>query len=207
MTFIVGLTGGIGSGKSTVANLFAERGIELIDTDLIAREIVAPGEPALQQILDHFGPGVLQLDGTLDRAALRPLVFSDPAQRHWLEQLTHPLIRQRTLQHLNQAASAYALLVSPLLLETDQHLLVDHILVIDLPEGLQIARTVQRDGNTQQQVRQILEAQCSRTKRLEHADSIIDNTQSPQALNKQIDSLDRQFRLLARAHKTQEKNP
>ncbi|MFT6916102.1 MAG: dephospho-CoA kinase [Motiliproteus sp.] len=204
MTFIVGLTGGIGSGKTTVANLFAARGIALIDTDLIAREIVAPGEPALRQICDHFGPGVLQLDDSLDRAALRQIVFADPAQRHWLEHLTHPLIRQRTLQRLDRAGSAYALLVSPLLLETDQQQLVDHILVIDLPEELQIARTVQRDGNTEQQVRQILEAQCSRTQRFECADSIIDNTQSPQLLNQQVDNLDRQFRLLASAQKNQE---
>ncbi len=204
MPFIVGLTGGIGSGKSTVANLFAERGIELIDTDLIAREIVEPGEPALLQIFAHFGPAVQQSDGSLDRAALRQRVFADPAQRHWLEQLTHPLIRQRTRQRLEQAQSAYALLVSPLLLETDQQQLVDHILVIDLPETLQIARTVERDGNSEQQVRHILQAQCSRSQRLACADSLIDNSRSPEALAAQVERLDRQFRLFAQQPKLQE---
>ena len=203
MPFIVGLTGGLGSGKSTVANLFAERGIELIDTDLIARDIVASGEPALQQIAAHFGPDVLQSDGSLNRAVLRQQVFADPAERHWLEQLTHPLIRERTEQRLAQAQSVYALLVSPLLLETDQQQLVDHIVVIDLPETLQIARTVTRDNNSEQQVRNILKAQCSRIHRLERADSVIDNSHSPLALSEQVERLDQHFRSLAHQAKHQ----
>lgn len=197
MSYILGLTGGIGSGKTTVANLFAELGIELVDADLIAREIVQPGEPALQQIVEHFGATILQTDGSLDRAKLRQIIFATPAERSWLEQLTHPLIRQRIQQRLDQADSDYAILVSPLLLETDQHLLCDHILVIDLPETLQVARTVQRDGNSEKQVNAILKAQCSRAQRLEQGDSVIDNSQSPQALKAQVKQLDLKFRALA----------
>ena len=197
MSYILGLTGGIGSGKTTVANLFAELGIELVDADLIAREIVQPGEPALQQIVEHFGATILQTDGSLDRAKLRQIIFATPAERSWLEQLTHPLIRQKIQQRLDQADSDYAILVSPLLLETDQHLLCDHILVIDLPETLQVARTVQRDGNSEEQVNAILKAQCSRTQRLEQGDSVIDNSQSPQTLKAQVKQLDLKFRALA----------
>ena len=197
MSYILGLTGGIGSGKTTVANLFAELGIELVDADLIAREIVQPGEPALQQIVVHFGATILQTDGSLDRAKLRQIIFATPAERCWLEQLTHPLIRQRIQQRLDQADSDYAILVSPLLLETDQHLLCDHILVIDLPETLQVARTVQRDGNSEKQVNAILKAQCSRAQRLEQGDSVIDNSQSPQTLKAQVKQLDLKFRALA----------
>ena len=197
MSYILGLTGGIGSGKTTVANLFAELGIELVDADLIAREIVQPGEPALQQIVEHFGATILQTDGSLDRAKLRQIIFATPAERCWLEQLTHPLIRQRIQQRLDQADSDYAILVSPLLLETDQHLLCDHILVIDLPETLQVARTVQRDGNSEKQVNAILKAQCSRAQRLEQGDSVIDNSQSPQTLKARIKQLDLKFRALA----------
>ena len=197
MSYILGLTGGIGSGKTTVANLFAELGIELVDADLIAREIVQPGEPALQQIVEHFGATILQTDGSLDRAKLRQIIFATPAERCWLEQLTHPLIRQRIQQRLDQADSDYAILVSPLLLETDQHHLCDHILVIDLPETLQVARTVQRDGNSEKQVNAILKAQCSRAQRLEQGDSVIDNSQSPQTLKAQVKQLDLKFRALA----------
>ena len=197
MSYILGLTGGIGSGKTTVANLFAELGIELVDADLIAREIVQPGEPALQQIVEHFGATILQTDGSLDRAKLRQIIFATPAERSWLEQLTHPLIRQRIQQRLDQADSDYAILVSPLLLETDQHHLCDHILVIDLPETLQVARTVQRDGNSEKQVNAILKAQCSRAQRLEQGDSVIDNSQSPQTLKAQVKQLDLKFRALA----------
>lgn len=196
-TTIIGLTGGIGSGKTTVANLFAERGIVLVDTDLIAREVVEPGQPALQQIAKHFGAQTLNADGTLDRAALRRKVFADPEQRRWLEQLTHPLIRQATLQQLQQAASAYVILVSALLLETDQHQLCDHILVVDVPESIQIERTVQRDSNSSEQVKAIIAAQCGRQQRLEQADSVIDNTLSLTQLEKQIDRLDQEFRVLA----------
>lgn len=201
---VIGLTGGIGSGKSTVAELFAERGIELVDADLIARDVVAPGQPALQQIAEHFGPRTLSPDGTLDRAALRQRVFDDPQQRRWLEQLTHPLIRQHTLRQLRQAQSEYVILVSPLLLETDQHQLTDHLLIVDLPEAIQIERTLLRDNNSRQQILSILEAQCSRQQRLERADSLIDNSQTPQALIEQVRTLDRQFRALARQHAIKE---
>ncbi len=195
--FVVGLTGGIGSGKTTVANLFAKRGIELVDADLIAREVVEPGQPALAQIAEHFGSNVLNPDGSLNRAELRQQIFSHPEQRNWLEQLTHPLIRQLTVQRLQQAKSDYVILVSPLLLETDQHRLCHHLLVVDVPESVQIERTVQRDSNSDQQVQKIIAAQCDRQLRLERADSVVDNTQSAETLAPRVKQLDQQFRELA----------
>lgn len=200
--FVVGLTGGIGSGKTTVANLFAELGIELVDTDLIAREIVEPGQPALIQIAEHFGTDLITPDGNLDRAKLRQQVFADPEQRSWLEQLTHPLIRQLTLQRLQQARSNYVILVSPLLLETNQHLLCHHLLIVDVPESVQIDRTVQRDSNSQQQVEAIIAAQCDRQQRLDRADSLIDNTQPQPTLAARVGQLDNEFRALATCHRT-----
>ncbi|MEH6649353.1 MAG: dephospho-CoA kinase [Motiliproteus sp.] len=194
---IIGLTGGIGSGKTTVANCFAERGITLVDTDLIARQVVEPGQSALLKIADHFGAQTLNADGSLNRTELRHKVFADPNQRRWLEQLTHPLIRQATLQQLQQAKSDYVILVSALLLETDQHQLCDHILVVDVPESIQIERTVQRDSNTTEQVKAIIAAQCERQKRLEQAGSVIDNTQPLSQLAQQVDRLDQKFRALA----------
>ena len=195
---IIGLTGGIGSGKTTVANFFAERGIALVDTDLIARKVVEPGQPALQQIAEHFGAQTLNADGSLNRTTLRHKIFAEPDQRDWLEQLTHPLIRQATLQQLQQATSAYVILVSALLLETDQHQLCDHILVVDVPESIQIKRTAQRDNNSCDQIKAIIAAQCDRQQRLELADSVIDNTQPLDQLAQQIDRLDQKFRVLAR---------
>jgi len=197
MAFIVGLTGGIGSGKTTVANRFAQRGIALVDTDLIAREVVEPGEPALAAIVDHFGPTVQQTDGGLDRAALRRLVFQQPAERHWLEALLHPLIRQRTLDRLECATSPYVLLVSPLLLETDQHRLVDHVLVIDLPVALQLSRTMARDSNDTAQVEAIIASQMAREDRLARADSVLDNSLPSATLAQRVAELDRKFRALA----------
>ncbi len=195
--FVVGLTGGIGSGKSTVARHFTDLGVEIVDADLIAREVVEPGQPALRDIAEHFGHQILNSEGGLDRAALREQVFDNPQQRKWLEELLHPLIRDLTLARLESARSAYCLLVSPLLLETDQHLLVDHILVVDVPEATQISRTVSRDDNSEQQVRAILKAQCSRAERLERADSTIDNSGDPGLLAPQVQALHKEFSRLA----------
>ncbi len=199
--YVVGLTGGIGSGKSTVANAFAELGIELVDADLIAREVVEPGQPALQRIAEHFGPAVLNPDHSLDRAALRALIFDQPAERRWLEHLLHPLIRQLTVSRLQAARSPYALLVSPLLLETDQHLLTDHILVVDVPEAVQIERTMARDGNSLDQVQSIIAAQCPRQQRLDRGQSVIDNSGPAAAISEAVLNLDKQFRQLAAAAK------
>ena len=198
--FVVGLTGGIGSGKSTVADLFAEQGIELVDADLIAREVVEPGQPAITAIVKRFGPEILLTDGTLDRAQLRQRVFVDPAQRQWLETLTHPLIRQLTEQRLQQAQSPYVMLVSPLLLETDQHQLCDHIVVVDLPEEEQIQRSSRRDNNSEVQIKAIMQAQCNRQQRLEKTDSLIDNSGTLGALPAQVQQLHLKLLQLAKQH-------
>lgn len=171
----IGLTGGIGSGKSTVARLFAEHSIVTVDADDVARQVVEPGTVALAAIAEHFGTQSLNADGTLNRAALRARVFADAHERLWLESLLHPLIRAEIERQLNQADSPYALLVSPLLLETDQHRLVEQVIVVDVPEAVQIARTMSRDGNTRAQVEQIMAAQLPRDARRAKAHVLIDN--------------------------------
>lgn len=194
---IVGLTGGIGSGKSTVARAFGERGIGWVDADDIAREVVAPGEPALAEIRGRFGDGVITDDGSLDRAALRQIVFDAPEERQWLEQLTHPIIRERlvaTLQRLQSGASPYALLVSPLLFESGQAALVERTIVVDVPTDMQLSRTLQRDGVSEANVRAILKAQMSREARLAKADDIIDNSHDIAHMKQQVARLDRAYR-------------
>lgn len=194
---IIGLTGGIGSGKSTVARAFGERGIGWVDADDVAREVVAPGEPALADIRKRFGPKVISEDGSLDRAALRDIIFEAPEQRHWLEQLTHPLIRERiidTLTHIQSGPSHYALLVSPLLFESGQAALVDRTLVIDIPTDMQLSRTLERDGVSESNVRAILNAQMSRKERCARADDIIDNSRDIAHMQRQVARLDRDYR-------------
>jgi dephospho-CoA kinase len=187
--WILGLTGGIGSGKSAAAQCFIDLGVHLVDADNAARWVVEPGRPALAQIAEHFGPSVLQADGTLNRSALRELIFKDPPQRVWLEGLLHPLIREEIRQYLARAESAYAILVSPLLLETSQHQMVQRVLVIDVPESVQIKRTVLRDKTNEDQVRAILKAQASRGERLSRADDVIVNDRDPAWLKSEVDRL------------------
>lgn len=181
--FVVGLTGGIGSGKSAVSRLLERQGIAVIDADRVARDVVEPGEPALNEIAGHFGPGILNEDGRLDRARLRGIVFADADARRWLEALLHPLIRARIEHHIRTAESPYCMLVSPLLLETGQLELVDHVVVVDVSEETQIERTVARDDNSREQVERIMAAQIDRRSRLAGADSIIDNSGTPAALS------------------------
>jgi dephospho-CoA kinase len=195
--WILGLTGGIGSGKSAAAQCFVDLGIHLVDADNAARWVVEPGRPALAQIAEHFGAGVLQTDGTLNRAALRELIFKDPQQRAWLEGLLHPLIREEIKQYLARAQSPYAILVSPLLLETSQHQMVQRVLVIDVPEAVQIERTVLRDKTNEAQVRAILKAQASREERLSRADDVIVNDRDPAWLKSEVERL-HQFYLTLR---------
>jgi dephospho-CoA kinase len=187
--WILGLTGGIGSGKSAAAQSFVDLGVHLVDADSAARWVVEPGRPALAQIAEHFGPGVLQADGTLNRSALRELIFKEPQQRVWLEGLLHPLIREEIRQYLARAESAYAILVSPLLLETSQHQMVQRVLVIDVPESVQIERTVLRDRTNEEQVRAILKAQASRGERLSRADDVIVNDRDPAWLKSEVERL------------------
>jgi dephospho-CoA kinase len=187
--WILGLTGGIGSGKSAAAQCFMDLGIHLVDADNAARWVVEPGRPALTQIAEHFGEGVLHADGTLNRAALRELIFKDPQQRVWLEGLLHPLIREEIRQYLARAESPYAILVSPLLLETTQHQMVQRVLVIDVPAAVQIERTVLRDKTNEEQVRAILKAQASREERLSRADDVIVNDRDPAWLKSEVERL------------------
>ncbi|WP_251978991.1 dephospho-CoA kinase [Salinicola avicenniae] len=197
---VIGLTGGIGAGKSAVARCFGEHGVGWVDADDVAREIVMPGEPALAEIVSRHGPAILQADGQLDRRALRNRVFEDPVERRWLEQTTHPRIRQRLhdhLQRLRESGSPYCLLVSPLLIETDQRQIVDRILVVDVPEATQLARTATRDGVEHRQIEAIMAAQSSRDTRLAAADDVIDNSGDRQSLQTQVDRLDAYYRQLA----------
>ena len=163
--FTVGLTGGIGSGKSAVAEHFATLGVPVIDSDVAAREVVVPGSPALRQLAEHFGAELLRADGTLDRPQLRTRVFAKAADRHWLEQLLHPLIRERCQQQLDAAIGPYALFVVPLLVEAGSALVVDRVLVVDLPEALQLRRTARRDRADEASVRAIMTQQANRAQR------------------------------------------
>lgn len=194
---IIGVTGGIASGKTTVVRAFAERGIPWVDADDVAREVVARGEPALAEIADHFGGEILASDGSLDRRALRERVFADPDARKALERITHPPIRERLIGHLErlQAAGApYVLLVSPLLFETGQDAMVDRCLVIDVPEAVQMARTATRDNVDEAQARAIIAAQMPREERLARADDVIDNSAAETDLEAQVAELDRRYR-------------
>ena len=192
---VIGLTGGIGSGKSTVARMFGALGVHWVDADDVARQVVEPGTQALRAIADHFGESILQGNGELDRAALRQKVFEDPEQRRWLEGLLHPIIRQELIRQLSPEDYnlPYVMLVSPLLLETNQHELVERIVVVDVPEEIQIERTMTRDGNSREQVERILAAQMPRAARREKADAIINNAQPLERVEASVHALHQRF--------------
>lgn len=197
MTYVIGLTGGIGSGKTAVSDYFAQLGITVVDADVAARVVVEKGRPALTQIAEHFGSHILQPDGTLDRAQLRAEVFKDPAERQWLEGLLHPLIRQEIKDGLHNATSPYALLVSPLLVESGQSKLTQRVLVVDVPKELQLQRTINRDNNSPEQVKAIMAAQASRQQRLASADDVIVNDGTLEQLHQQVDALHVKYLALA----------
>jgi len=197
VTFVVGITGGIGSGKTAVSDRFRALGIEIVDADVASREVVKPGMPALAEIRRHFGESVIQPDGALDRAALRQKVFADPAERQWLERLLHPSINAWIREQLTKATSPYVILVSPIMFETQQHLLTDRVLVVDVPESVQLARTMARDNNSETQVRSIMAAQTSREKRLERADDVIVNDGGLETLDREVAALHRKYLELA----------
>ena len=201
--FVVGLTGGIGSGKSTVAEMFTALEIDLVDADVAAREVVAPGTPALAEIAEHFGSDILMADGSLDRRGLRRLIFNQEQEKHWLETLLHPQIRRWLAQQISNRRSAYCLLVSPLLLETGQAELVDRILVVDVSVETQIARTLARDGGEERTVRAIIAAQIGRSQRLEHGDDIIDNELPVHPLRQRVKTLHQQYLAMAEAKRNQ----
>lgn len=187
--FVLGVTGGIGSGKTAATNAFQELGIKVVDADLAARVVVEKGRPALAEIEKRFGSDILLGDGNLDRAALRKIVFEQPEERKWLESLTHPLIRNEIINGLQSATSPYAILSSPLLIESGQYQLVKRVLVIDVPEETQIARTCERDSNPEEQVKSIIAAQISRQDRLEKADDVILNDQDLTYLQNEVAKL------------------
>ncbi|MGB6135017.1 MAG: dephospho-CoA kinase [Shewanella sp.] len=191
--FVVGLTGGIASGKTTVANLFAKFGIELVDADVIAREVVAIGSAGLTAIVEHFGDEILLADGQLDRAALRNQVFNNETQRLWLNNLLHPMIRQKMLDQVQASTSKYVIMIVPLLFENHLDSLVTTTLVVDISPELQISRTMQRDGVSRQQVEHILASQMSRQQRLDKAEHIIDNQGDINLLRSQVARLHQLF--------------
>ena len=197
-TFVVGLTGGIASGKSTVAGHFAALGVPVIDADAVAREVVAPGEPALAQLVASFGEDILTPAGELDRARLREVAFSDDDHRRQLEAILHPAIGARMQQRIIEADSPYVIQMVPLLVETGAHQLVDRVLVVDAPEKTQIERVTARDGVPAEQAEAILRAQADREHRLAHADDIVLNDGEPKHLKKWVAELHEAY--LAMAH-------
>ena len=195
---VIGLTGGIGSGKSTVAKMFVTLGVPVIDMDQIARQVVEPGQTALTQITHEFGASILDADGRLNRRKLRELIFESVENRRSLEAILHPLIRQETQRQISKLDAAYCIVVIPLLLESNQRSLIDRILVVDVPEALQITRTMQRDHVSTSDVQKILAAQVNRSSRLAAADDVIDNSAGLEQVRIRVAELDQQYRSLAR---------
>jgi dephospho-CoA kinase len=173
--WILGLTGGIGAGKTLVSNHLAALGIEIVDADVIARDVVAIGSDGLNAIEQHFGKTILLDDGSLNRPKLREIIFADSEQKSWLNNLMHPLIRQNITAQLDAATSPYVVLSAPLLFENKLDALCDHTLLVDVPVEVQLARTANRDSVSTEQVKNIIAAQMSREDKLQKADSVLDN--------------------------------
>ena len=195
--FILGLTGGIGSGKSAASKYFRDQGITVVDADVVAREVVEPGQPALIAIKERYGANALLDDGTLNRAWLRAKVFAEPDERKWLESQTHPRIRDSIIVQLSAATSPYAILESPLLFESGQSELVARTLVIDVPEEIQVERASSRDRSVEEQIRRIIAAQLPRAERLQRADDAVDNSGNLEALYSQLEPLHQSYLQLA----------
>ncbi|ALM69937.1 TPA: dephospho-CoA kinase [Vibrio vulnificus] len=194
MALVIGLTGGIASGKTTVANLFQQHfAIDIVDADIVARQVVAPGSAGLAAIVDHFGADILTREGELDRGQLRQRIFAHAEEKQWLNALLHPMIRRKMIEDLAQVSSPYALLVVPLLVENQLQTLCDRVLVVDVEEKTQLQRTMDRDGVDEQQVRAILKAQASRHERLALADDVIKNESKDQDLLQQITDLHQKY--------------
>jgi dephospho-CoA kinase len=199
--FIVGLTGGIGSGKSTVAKAFSALGIKAVDADFASRAVVQPGMPALSRIKDHFAEqDIILPDGHLNRPLLRDIIFADAQQKQWLEALLHPLIRDWIIEQLHAADTEYVILESPLLFETDQYQLVDVSLVVDVPTELQLERASARDNNDRAQIQRIIDAQMSRQEKNNRADFIIDNSSDTETLTAVVIDLHQQFLKMAESN-------
>jgi dephospho-CoA kinase len=194
MAFVIGLTGGIASGKTTVANLFKQQfKIDIVDADIVAREVVEPGSPGLNAIVEHFGADIVRDDQTLDRAKLRERIFSNPEEKAWLNGLLHPMIREKMIEDLEQVTSDYALLVVPLLVENKLDSLCDRVLVVDVDPQTQISRTVKRDNVSEEQAKAILASQASREQRLALADDVVKNNPDDPDLLLQITDLHEKY--------------
>jgi len=205
-SLIIGLTGGIGSGKSAAMDCFVRLGVPCIDADHVARAVVEPGQPALNAIIERFGKQVLLPSGQLNRAQLRSIVFSNPAGKQWLEHLLHPLIRDHIDHWLSDRSEPYAILCSPLLLETEQHKLVDRILLIDISEEIQVQRTGRRDNNSSEEVKRIISSQMPRPLKQQKADDIILNIRDLDYLEAQVKKYHEQYLMLAQARQHSGKN-
>lgn len=200
MSFVVGITGGIGSGKSAVTKQLESLGIVIVDADVVAREVVEPGQPALAEIVKYFGDHIVSYDGKLDRAALRKIVFESDVDRKVLESITHPRIRESIQAQLAAAQSPYVVLSSPLLLESGQASFANYVVVVDTSEATQIQRTMLRDNNDESLVQKIMAAQLPRMDRVMKADHVLDNNGTLQHLEEQVTALHRDLLALAQQH-------
>jgi dephospho-CoA kinase len=198
--WVLGLTGGIASGKSAAAQRFAELGVHVVDADQASRWVVEPGRPALAQLVKRYGPGLLQADGSLDRAALRKVIFEDAEERRWVEALLHPLIANEIAESLASATSPYAVFVSPLMVESGQYRITQRLLVVDAPEALRVERTLARDNTSPAQVQAILKAQASREERLRHANDVLVNDRDLAWLRAEVERLHHFYLTLRGGH-------
>ncbi|CAE6913388.1 Catalyzes the phosphorylation of the 3'-hydroxyl group of dephosphocoenzyme A to form coenzyme A [Vibrio sp. B1FLJ16] len=199
MALVIGLTGGIASGKTTVANLFKQHfKIDIVDADIVAREVVEPGTPGLNAIIEHFGSDIVREDQMLDRAKLRERIFTNPEEKAWLNNLLHPIIREKMLEDLQQVTSDYALLVVPLLIENKLDSLCDRVLVVDVDPNTQISRTMKRDNVSEEQAQAIFASQASRQQRLDIADDVVKNNPDDQELLLQVTDLHEKYLAMCR---------
>ncbi|GFD84820.1 dephospho-CoA kinase [Alteromonas sp. KUL150] len=187
--FVVGLTGGIGSGKSAATAYFEKLGIDIVDADEVARDVVAPGSEGLKEIVNRFGNSILLEDGNLNRAALREKVFSDINEKNWLNNLLHPLIHSRMQHLIGESTSPYCILSVPLLVENKLTEMCNYVVVVDCPETMQLERALKRDGSTEETIRNIMASQATRNERIEAADTVLDNSTTLSALSAQIADL------------------
>ncbi|WP_462179409.1 dephospho-CoA kinase [Pseudoalteromonas gelatinilytica] len=191
--WVLGLTGGIGSGKSAVSAMFEELGIQVVDADIVAREVVEPGSLGLKKIAEHFGDEILTSNGTLDRAKLRAIIFADESQKQWLNNLLHPLIRESMLSQLEQATSNYVILVAPLLFENGLEAYCNHTLLIDVPVDVQITRTTVRDNVSVELAKQIIASQMSRVDKQQKARDILDNNRPLEKVKTDVQKLHKKY--------------
>jgi|TARA_B100000953_G_scaffold287400_1_gene269631 dephospho-CoA kinase len=190
---IIGLTGGIGSGKSIVSDKFKSLGINIVDADVAARTVVKPGQPALSEIENHFGPNILTKEGVLDRSRLREIIASDTEERIWLESTLHPKIGKEIANELAKSTSLYTIFVAPLLLETNSENMCSRVVVVDVPEEVQIQRTTKRDKVLEGQIEKIVAAQMPRKERLKKADDVLENTGTIKELQDQVEELHHKY--------------